>query len=210
MSLARSQFELANVALEDVILFELDGHKGSLQAMEENLNSSVAHLSQMDDHLVALREKMEEARFEDLPTLHSLDLQATGDCFVGAGLVCDSSWSEVVGLARAGGFRAVLEVIQARIAILGKLTSDLLKVTRNLNQAASHGQVHVVLEENQTGNLRVPFAQLYNEWTGFQGFFLASTMLSTEQWYVFMGHGGLMGKPNLLPVSTSIPADAIS
>ena len=74
-----------------------------------------------------------------------------------------------------------------------------------LSGHSTGGGIHVMLEENRRGNIKVAFAQLYCAWAAFQQFFLASSMSSTEQWYVYMGYGSLVGQPMLLTTLTAAP-----
>lgn len=203
LSLARISFEQANVALEDVILAELREGALSCDAMVNHLNHSLVHLNDLGCHIGALSRKMDSNHFVDLPSLHTIDLDALGVRLVDSGMVEDVSWQEVVGAARCGGFRSVLSIILGRVRDLDHRTRTLINLATTLDLAAIDGRLHDVLEENQHGNIKVAFAQLYNEWASFQQFFLASSMASTEQWYIFMGYGSLVGQPVLISGSTS-------
>lgn len=199
VSLARSAMELANVGLEDLLLAELGGSIGSCDHMVQQLGSSIACLRQADVDIDALTLKMEDSRFEDLPTLKTIDFKALGTKLVANGMVSAEAWEQVMSRARDGGFRSVLAAIKQMVQALATRSETLLTAMEALHPVAASSTVNVIMEENRPGNLRVTFAQLYSAWSTFTQFFLASSMSSTEQWYVYMGYGGLVGQPMMLP-----------
>jgi hypothetical protein len=198
LSLARICFEQANVALEDVILAELAGDTMSICPMVGYLNQSLENIRDMKQYIDSLMLKMDHNHFTDLPTLQTIDLDVLGMRLVDNGMVEVVSWQKVVRSARQGGFRTVLCIILEEIRELGRYTQALISLVIALDSHSTKGGVHDVLEENQSGNIKIAFAQLYCRWSRFQQFFLASSLSSTEQWYVFMGYGSLVGRPVLI------------
>jgi hypothetical protein len=209
MSLAHSSLELANVALEDILLAELAGGKGAFDPFAHHLSVSLDRLGEAAEDVVSLRRKMEERHFADLPSRDAIDFDALGAKFAARGVVADAAWRQVIERLKEGGFRAVLTEIEARLAVLAELTRTLTEGVASLRGAVAAGEANVVLEENQPGSIKFAFARLYTAWAQFEQYFLASSMASTEQWYVFMGYGSLLGEPTLLPQSSPQPAALI-
>jgi hypothetical protein len=191
LSLGNAQLELANVALEDVILAELAGGTGSVDPILLQLSLSTSSLNKALADCTTLREKLEENDFVDLPTLSQANLESVGARFGENGLISPVHWMEAVGLIESGGFRKVLEAITSSIIDLESKTRALLEKIQGLAPEAQKGRVGAVLEENQDGNTKVQFARLYTAWQDFNHFFLASSLISTELWYIYTGHGSL-------------------
>ncbi len=192
MSRARADFEKANIALEDLILAELDGSRGDSSQIKISLSCSHDSLQEMLRDVDALSCRMDELRFTDLPTLRSVDWDEVGTRFATRGMVNRQSWEEVIALATTGGFRLVLSTIRTQIEDLDLHTCLLLDQV-SLWVMVTGDNLHSILEENLPGNFKAQFASVYSRWAAFQQFFLASSLCSTEQWYVFMGYGSLVG-----------------
>lgn len=191
LSIAYAQCELANVALEDLILAELAEKRGTVDPFTGQL---VASITALDNAIVLvddLEAKMDENGFVDLPTLQRLDLEAIGANFVKHGMVNSDSWHEASRIMANGGFRNMTAKFREAIGNLRQLTEQLLREVAQLARAANIGEVNLVLEENRTGNMKPVFAMLYTGWGNFNALFLASSILSTEVWYAFRGHGSL-------------------
>ncbi len=190
MSIARSQFELANVNLEDVLLFEMGAQRpASLKDSSTLLHSSVSALSDMQSAVESLRANMKEAGYTDLPSLRYLPLEERGEEFSSLGIVDRAQWDAVVTTMRNGSFYSVLDVFSDYIRSIRDQTEVLGVAIATL--ATRPGDVTDVLERNLEGNIKVPFARLYREWCEFQVYFLCSSMLSTELWYSHNRHGSL-------------------
>ncbi len=192
LSLAHISLESANVALEDLLLTELNGGKGVTDLIIGNLLSSKKFLGDFGGYIAALIVKMNEENYADLPPLHKLDISTLGIELSRAGLVQAAAWAKVSGIMKAGTFYAVLSTFEVDRVSLISATDDLIKKVEFLAEHAKNGTVNSVLEENFEGNIKVEFAVLYQRWNTFQNEFLASAMLSTQLWYAHTGAGWLV------------------
>lgn len=199
LSLARANFEHANIALEDVLLKELAGGIGSVEPILSNLSSSVQAIEDMEGHLSALSAQMQQASYTDLSPAHTIDFDVLGTSFVGAGIVDVAAWETVNELSQVGGFSSVLASFKTDAAALKEQTRNLMERVKSVAGFADTGTLHKVLEENLTGNFKQEFARLYCSWAVFQQKFLASSMRSTQIWYSFMGYGPLVGNGTPVP-----------
>lgn len=193
LSVARTHMETANIHLEDVLLGELEENRGgALSKILDQLTMSSNSLVEMQETILLLREDMDANAFEDLPTLHSADLDGIGVEFSSVGIVENGAWNSIVDIMREHGFYGVLDFFDQEISFLQQQTGELNSAIRNADSAARAGQLNLVLEQNQPANFKVQFAQLYSAWHRFQQIFLASSMLSTELWYRYCGVGSLL------------------
>lgn len=204
LSLAYAELELGNVALEDVILAELEGGIGFLSNIVVHLDLSRKYLDDAIKNLDSIRQKMRNKNFIDLPTLRKVDLSATGAIFIMKDLVTSDSWIKVAETMKKEGFYEILFSFETTIEELKTKTSVLSEQILNLSDSATEGEIHKVLEENRSGNIKVAFATLYNCWTRFNHDFLASSLLSTELWYVFQGFDSLVGRESKSTVAVAI------
>lgn len=191
LSSARAELEGANIALEDLLLAELSGQRGSVRPITAKLDSSEGVLNEALSHCHALRRQMADNDFVDLPTLKKTNLHEVGDDFTGKGMVDSGAWARACAIMSATGFVGMLTHFEAEIAKLRELTALLNEQTLALHGAANAGQTCSVLEENRSGNIKIAFAQLYATWNTFDQVFLASSMLSTELWYRHTGKKSL-------------------
>lgn len=191
LSVAQAELELGNVALEDLILAELDGDRGTIVAILSRLNLSRNALVGAREVCADLRQQMDEAGFEDLPTLQRLNLEAIGANLATQGCVAQNAWNRIAHKMRAQGFSGVLAYFDARIDALAQKTATLIHQIEGLSTAVERGEVHLVVEENRPGNFKNAFAELYTAWASFSEEFLASSLLSTELWYAHNGRGSL-------------------
>lgn len=196
LSVAYSEVEQANVALEDVLLAELDGNGvgGTVTQVSKLLDDSRFELTQLLGVVRMLREDMQKHDFNDLPTLQSTDLELLGTQLITAGMVQSASWSIVYKMMRRDGFHGVLDYFEQEIGGLRQQTKALIDAVNGTEEMAKVGQLNFVLEENRLGNFKVEFATLYSSWHWFQQVFLASSMLSTELWYRHCGVGSLLNQ----------------
>lgn len=197
LSQARSAFEQANVCLEQILLAELSGTRGVGTQMVEHLVRSRHFLGEAKLDIGALRRKLDENHFVDLPSISRIDFEMLGYQFVAAGMVSTDAWRVISGLAISGGFRMTLEHIERQLGVLTNHLDQLDSQVRHLDENIRAGGVSAILEENLPGNIRVAFAKTYCQWSVFMQEFLASALCSTEQWYVFMGYGSLLERPCL-------------
>ncbi len=191
-SLAFAHLELANVALEDLILSEMKGKIGNLSAVKSRLTLSQESVTKLIDTITELEVELNHRDFQDLLTVCSVNLDAIGQAFIANNMVSATAWSQVSKNAREGGFRKNLAFIHESAQALVGYTAELGKKVTGLQKNAEDGVVMQVLEENLHGNLKPEFAKLYCAWSRFQEVFLASALLSTEVYYAFNGYGSLM------------------
>lgn len=188
ISLARAELDLANVALEDVIVAELEDRRESRDDLMEHLKSSLASLRGAGQMINDLRREMKENGYKDLPTLRTLDLSEVGEQLVQNGLVERPAWDEMAETMKTGTFFANLDLFEAKVEDLYRKTTNLvMSFGRTQNRSLSE-----VAEENQSSNFKIAFARLYTDWSKFHARFLASSLLSTEVWYAYMGYGSLV------------------
>ncbi len=194
LSLAYARLQMANVAIEDLLLAELDGRIGTLDPFFMELQASSNELQSAKMRCGELRKKMTDLEFVDLPTLHAANLVELGERLVDKGMITQEAWSLVSQHIKPEGFRGVLSVIEKGFDNLWTLTEELRQSAALLCQAVSEGRATSVLEENRRGNIKCQFARLFCLWASFSQVFLASSILSTELWYIYTG------KPSLAPV----------
>jgi hypothetical protein len=202
ISLARANFEFANVALEDIILAEMSGQKASTGPMRHQLQLCQDHLLGAVHITNELEGKMHALNYVDLPPLHEIDLIAVGRTLVAKGMVNPAAWTRMSGLMKERTFYGNLALIRDHLGILLKLTQDLLSGVVQLGDHADDGNLQLVVDENRAGNIKEPFARLYVTWGDFHEMFLASSLVSTEVWYAHMSFGSLTTGPRKM-----IPAE---
>jgi len=196
ISLSRSDLELANIALEDLILVEIGSKPESgvdfYDEINRRLSSSGSNLLQALSSVQEIDKRMDELDFVDLPTLKTIDIDQLGIRFVGSAIVNIVAWQKIAELMKSGGFRLVLEDFANSIQLLYNLTQNLLKKMEGLRTAAEQLRISDIIEENLPGNFKNIFAQLYTKWAEFNQSFLASSMLSTELWYAANGYSSIL------------------
>lgn len=196
MSLSRLELENANVALENVILDELSGKTGNLEISIRHIVNSMDELSIAIALCDLLRDQMDKEGYVDLPPYQSIDLKALGEVVSSEKMVERDAWDDVLAWGTKDGFYGVLAQIKHSLEEISHLSQCLLTQTKTLVEKTPNGGVERELETNGNANLKKEFAQLYSKWHWFGGRFLASSMLSTEVWYVFNNYGSLLDKPH--------------
>lgn len=193
VSVAYIELETANVCLEDLILAEINGHTGGVDGVCSHLRLSKEALFGVMNSIKLLQDRMDKLGYKDLPSIRELDLDKLGQELAGKGMVDETAWKSMISVTSNGSFYASLSRFRDHVLDLVGLTERLTTNIEGLRTSAETGTINVVLEENQPGNLRVGFAQLYSSWDTFHREFLASSMLSTEIWYAYKGFGSLTG-----------------
>lgn len=189
---ALAAFLSANVVLEDVILQELRGDQGALAPSVDQLDRSLALLFSAREDFANLRRLMDKLGFADLPSLDTVNLDTLGEELSSLEAIEESSWSSVAHTMRDGGFRASLDKLEANNEHLVVLTEELRDAMAALVEFGNRGEVALVLEENLSGNIKLPFARLFCLWSLHMQEFLASSMISTELWYAHKGFGSML------------------
>lgn len=199
LSLARSSFEMGNVALEDLILLELDGSKGSIEQIVSHLLAARDNLASMGEAIIDLRTKMAALDFRELKGFADAEFHQLAS----AGMIETGSLIRMLAIRRHSGFEGNLtELERQRSQVLVNIADliDAITETTELGVVAD-GQVDEMLEENWRGNFKPQFAVAYQTFNAFQQDFLASAMISTEAFYVQEGYGSLT-----IPKPANIPA----
>lgn len=201
LSRAYGFLEESNVALEDVILGELNGVEGEMKFVVEGLMLSTREIQAARQVALDLKAQMRENNFVDLPTLETTDLQKLGRKLNAKKMVVDIAWITISAMMEHGGFNRVLDYFLSKINELEQQTVALREQVEALHIWEPGSRIVDIMEKNLTGNIKVAFAQLYTAWGIFHQEFLASSMLSTELWYTSRGNGSLVEIHN--PVSVS-------
>ena len=194
MSLARSEFELGNASLEKLLLLEMGGEsiehrREEYGELKQHLATSMKYLGDMGVHFSELRDQMDRLEFVDQPMI---DLDEFGTDLVSMYLVDPVAMIEISEFYQEGGFQAALSCLEDGQQHLVTLTGNLWRSIIGLSQAVMASELAQTLEDNRVGNIRRPFAELYSAWSSYQQQFLASSLISTEQWYRSQGHGSLV------------------
>ncbi len=193
MSLAQVGLELANAALEDLILAELDGNIGDIVPIKSHLDESLEHLVGMQVAINALTNQMDAEKYVDLAPMKTMDLLAFGREMRAAGLHrSESAWNNIATIMQKSGFALTLQHHATTLTKLVSLTRDLKTCIQDSTSVAANGKLNVELEENRTLNFKAEFARVYTAWADFQQEFLASSMISTEVWYRHNNNGSLL------------------
>ena len=190
-SLAFAELQLANVSLEDLLLAELNGNTDTVDDILIHLQSSSTHLESLQDTVQELRAEMDIQGYQDLPSIHRINLEAIGVSFAEAGAVNDKAWAEVSERMKKCTFYAILSDFADSASVLLNQTKVLNQKIASLQSHAINGNVLDVVEKNHQDNFKVEFARLYTSWNKFQMKFLASALLSTEVYYAFNDYGTL-------------------
>lgn len=204
VSMANLQLLQANVFLEDILLAEMDNGKKSLAPVIFTLKQSAKSLGDASMTLVSLKELMDERNYQDLPSLHTLNLKELGVELADQGAVNLIAWNKMRILMRDGTFYTNVAHFSG---MFQRLTSETVALTEKfvaLEQRAEAGLLTSVLEENQEGNIKFAFAKLLTSWTSFMQEFLASSLVSTEVWYANCGFGSILD--DITEKETSIAA----
>lgn len=194
-SLALAELELANVAIEDLILAELADGVGTVTNALEHLHASRRAISSACAAAGRLREHMEAESFRDLPTLRRVNLDTLGDQLAERNIVDAGAWARISELMNRAGFFCVLAHFDTSLDRLADKTDRLIECISELTDTVSRGGLTQLVEGNEPGNFKIPFAILYNAWSIFQLEFVASSMLSTELWYRHTECGSLVEVP---------------
>ena len=204
VSLAYVFLEQANIALEDLLLAELMSHSnnGSFSEIIRGLKNSSHSLNNALVNCKELRRQMDENRYSDLDALATINatinLEAVGKFFYSKGIVRLEDWSKISELMLTEGFYSVLDYFEKTISEIFAKTIEVSRFVANLDSIAKTAQVNLVLEENTDANIKVEFFQLYTLWCKFNSEFVASSVLSTELWYLDNGYGSLFEKKLVL------------
>lgn len=191
-SRARSHFELANVALENALLSEMDDKVEVVLALNRGislLNTCVVDLEEARSNLAKLLKKMDELEFQDLSSLQKTDIESLGQTLLkGDRLATLTTWKRASSIIREGGYRAMMKVIDGEINALLSEVEDLKDAFGKLHTRFPSPGIGTVLEQNLPGNIRLQLAAVYSHWTEFSSLFLCSSLISAELSYKEKGY----------------------
>jgi len=196
VSLARSQFEQANIALEDVIILELAENLGSVSPIKHHLQLSQDHLLSAFSWLKRLEAKMDKMGYRDLPPLQTINLTEVGDSLTSMRMVDERSWDKMTSIMVSQSFYGNVREFEIQISTILRLTQELFSAVTSVSDFADDGKLNELLEENKPGNFKQQFVRLYANWNEFMDDFLASSLISTEVWYAYNGFGSVIDSSN--------------
>jgi hypothetical protein len=193
VSLAGIALESSNVALERILLDEMDGGRISFDFFATALMETEVKFGDILHRISVLRIQMRDEGYIDLPTIHDSRLDVFIDNAVAARLLQGPHALNVLQLYRSKTFDGVLSDFEQQV---NHLALNLRTLSQQLRFCQGKvGRNHTLeaeLEHNGVGNLRPAFALLYTAWTNFHQFFLASSLVSTEAWYMHENAGSLL------------------
>jgi hypothetical protein len=196
ISLGRIRVEQANVALEDLLLTELETQvPGEKAQLLNHLAGSALEVENALRYIGNLRAQMNTKSFKDLPLFaDQLGITQLGARLVEEKMVDQSAWDVVADLAHKHGFSGCLDHFEQQLDHIKNATHVLTLAVRNNTVAIEEGRFHEVVEHNELTNIKVAFATLYTLWNQLDAVFLASSMLSTQAWYQHSG------RPDIVPM----------
>lgn len=184
LSILGISLEQTNVELEDALLLEMKGGKPSLSSMLKLCGDMKKNSSAFSLSINELRKQMDELYYEDLPTIKSPEIDVALANLVKAGLAEEAETSLVLKAMRAGSFYSVLDLFHENTKKISLLIGDLESKTELCSKLFEETGLEKQLEGNLEGNIRVPFAKLYTAWHRLHRLFLASSMVSTDAYYL--------------------------
>lgn len=192
LSLSGISLEQANVHLEHILLKELDSKKANVGDFLSGIGAFKERLVDLKTAIASLRQQMKDENYTDLPTIQSPELEENGKRMSHKGMVSWAAFEDVLAVYRHGSFYSVLECFDEHVDEIDRHAETLQTKAESCAGACDRGQMQNELEENGNGNLRPEFAKLYTSWSVFARFFLASSLVSTEAYYMANGYGTLV------------------
>lgn len=184
LSVLGISLEQTNIALEDALLSEMSGNQPSLSQMLKLCGNMKKSALEFSSSVSDLRKQMNELYYADLPSVKSSQLDTAISNLVKAGLAEEEETSAVLKAMRDGSFYSVLDLFEASTEKVSTFITDLESQTKLCSSLIKETGLEKQLEGNLEGNLRVPFAKLYTAWHRLHRFFLASSMVSTDAYYL--------------------------
>ena len=180
-----------NIQLEDEILENLDGKKVTLDRLWACANELKLKIQLVHEAFGALSLQMDERYYVDLPSANGFDYQDFGNKVRAAGMVGQAAFQRISAQYKAGGFRSALAYMRSEaIGFESKVVAMIAKVEFLAGEKIV--DIAAEFESNGAGNIRVDFAKMYTAWHSFQQTFLASSLISTEIFYLSEGCGSLL------------------
>jgi hypothetical protein len=199
-SLVGIQLEKTNVRLEYELLAEMEGKKANISNILVGVAAFKHALSSLTDKVEILRLQMKAEHYVDLPTINSPMLDIAGRKMADRGMISWPAFVNALAIYRKGSFYSMLDLFDGHVSHLEELADKLAAKMEKCSDACSFGKFQDELEENGDGNLRPEFAKLYTAWNQFNELFLASSLVSTEAFYMTEGVGSLTDVQHQQPV----------
>jgi len=194
VSLARTQFEMSNVAFEELLLSELINQiPSNTVCVIGHLRQSITHILKavriIDEHL----DKIDLLNVVGHPEAFDVEYQwdSIGERLVDKGIVTFESWSSLKGVFQGSHYKDILNSLK-------KGLEEILTVTQNLSgnfkklSEYTEVKIHEVMDQNLGDNLKEAYARLYTSWHEFQGLMLASSLFLSEVSYRHHGYKSLV------------------
>lgn len=180
-----------NIQLEDEILENLDGKQVTLDRLWACANELKLKVHLVHEAFSVLSLQMDERYYVDLPSANGFDYKDFGSKVSAVGMVGQVAFQRIATQYMAGGFRSALAFMRSEAVAFESRVSAMMTMVEFL---ASEKIVDIAaeFESNGIGNIRGPFAQMYTAWHSFQQTFLASSLISTEIFYLSEGYGSLL------------------
>lgn len=136
LSLANANLEFANVELENLLLNELlvPNPSGTVSEITKHLEQSNAALQNAYEMIKAIRQKMDQNHFADLPALEEVDLDELGTTFTDRKMTQLRAWQTISTLMKNGGFSKVLTHFEYKISTLNTTTPHGNRVSTRTRQ----------------------------------------------------------------------------
>lgn len=195
-----ADFNRANVALEEVILAELDGSKdpGSFGVALALLDSAVHNFDAAIAHLASLKDEMDAKKYQPLPSFANYGTpdkaRALARELAGNGLMAAEKINVVVipQIGHGKGFYAAIPMLDIALVAMRDSAKDLQNRMSEASHVAEDGMVAELLETNAAMNFRADFLRAFNTINSSFSTFAASAAWSTEMWYRSTSAGSLL------------------
>ncbi|NCS98670.1 hypothetical protein GW764_00615 [Candidatus Parcubacteria bacterium] len=194
VSLARTQFEMSNVAFEELLLSELINQiPSNTVCVIGHLRQSITHILKavriIDEHL----DKIDLLNVVGHPEAFDVEYQwdSIGERLVDKGIVTFESWSSLKEVFQGSHYKDILNSLK-------KGLEEILTVTQNLSgnfkklSEYTEVKIHEVMDQNLGDNPKEAYARLYTSWHEFQGLMLASSLFLSEVSYRHHGYKSLV------------------
>lgn len=197
MSLTSMALESFNVKLEDMILVNLVNESVSPRILSIEVRHVMDSVVRAEQSIDMLLMQMDELYYVDLPATDDFQLDEFGDKVIPRLMVGTEAYKEIATHYKAGGFRSALNHLRVKHSQFGFAVADMATKVQELADT-DVDDIAVEFESNDTGNIRPQFAVMYTTWSQFHQMFLASSLISTEIFYIQEGVDSLLGIKDLV------------
>ncbi len=198
MSMTGIALEVLNVKLEDIILSNLNGETVDLDMLLSSAQSLSDNAERGDLAIAALISQMDELYYVDLPVASSFNHALFGKKAVAKAMVTQYGFDEIAEKYISGGFRAAISHLRTCHSDFHRSVVQMHRQIEDLKRL-DISDIAFEFESNGTGNIRPQFAKMYTSWDRFRQMFLASSLISTEIFYISESCGSLLGEKIPVP-----------